>query len=831
MGGITQTIFSIIGSLLYPIFSVFFYVIDVIQNIFYSFAGLGMVTFGGRNFGIGGTTVDNSGGGEDTQNGIIYYLFRTETAKNILISMAILGVFLLIIFTVLAFIKNMYAAKQKRWQEIISSSIKGLINFLFLPVCCLLGVIAGNVLLQALNEATASSSDITIGRQLFVTSAYNGNVFRDQWNENADDVANLQALYKETFGRDLNLQNVNDPSVYAEYLDEIFKSKNGPEISSWWSVNGWYHLWNINYLMIAAGGVFLLFALIKISFGALKRLFMLVLLFVISPAVCSLYPLDDGSAVGKWRGKFIEQFFSVYGAVIGMNLFFDLVPLINSIQFSGISDVLGLVPLLVTIAGLYMVNDFINLITSLIPGAGNAYNEGSSLAGNVKRRVLQGTKAAGKGIRKVEGAFARAVGAGSARKEYFKNREDVKAAADQAEADFKTRNAASSLPLAEGSAEYKAAVEKARKDATKNKISALKKDKDVKKEAGSGFFGSMGGSIFQGVKDIGNTIMDKSGFGKLAKRGEGAISTGYQTGKEETEKKQKTNRAARKATETLASIEALPSTIESMPEVTDAEKMAKAQAIRKHNVDQMEKISKTVGGENGEDIWGVLKKNDAFKAAYAASGYGGDLSKMTAADFMTRHQGQSRQFQAMEAQVQAVGAHEELGKEIQTAIGDIIRRSGAHGLDLNEIFKQVFDEGKTLDVDKIPKKNTRQRKAYEEINSYMASRSDDIDTSKAKIQSATIQAQNVTESNRENGDSQFTATMDKYLGYLQQTLNSIKDNKAIREMDSHLTEQFKQLIQKQTEMIKKIKETSASEKDAIVDAVKKAAQKASEGKK
>ncbi len=813
MGGITQTIFSIIGSLLYPIFSIFFYVIDVIQKIFYSFAGLGTVTFGGRNWGIGGTTVDNSGGGGDNQNGIIYYLFRTETARNILLSMVILGLFLLIIFTVLAFIKNMYAAKQKRWQEIISSSIKGLINFLFLPVCCLLGVIAGNVLLQALNGATASSSDVTIGRQLFVTSAYNGNVFRDQWDGDATDVANLQILYNNTFGTNIQLEAGRDGNYYAEYLDQVFKSEKGPEINSWWSVNAWYHLWNINYLMIAAGGVFLLFALIKISFGALKRLFMLVLLFVISPAVCSLYPLDDGSAVGKWRSKFIEQFFSVYGAVIGLNLFFDLVPLINSIQFGGWSDGLGLVPLLVTIAGLYMVSDFINLITSLIPGAGNAYNEGSSLAGNAKRRVLQGTKAAGKGIRKVEGAFARAVGAGSARKSYI---DEHKGELPTSYTDASGRTRSLDKETGESKADFKARKnDTAYKNAKKSANDALKKQKE---EAGSGFFGSIGGSIFQGVKDVGNTIMDKSGFGKLAKPGEGAIRAGYRTGKETAQGQQKTRAATNKIQNILK---------KERPEgLTDQE----------WSTSQMGEISKILSGTNGDTVLGVLKKNKDFKKFIEGSGSGINLATDSAADVGRKLKGRQDVLVTQEALGRATQAQIDFQDEVKKTIKKMLEGSK---LDLDTVFKS-FLEGKKLDTKDL---DIPDFLAAVKVNDYMkngiitnkdgttTSVAERRDKLNADVQTATVRAQKVAEDNRENGDAEFTKTMDNYLSYLQQTLNSLKDNKAIREMDSHLTEQFKQLLQKQTELIKQVKETSKNEQETMKKSLNDAAKKASEGKK
>lgn len=340
---VESTIFSVLGNLLYPLFQVFFVVIDQIQSVFYSFAGV-------RNeILVADQTVSSDFGFSDTDNGIIYYMLRSKTVQNIFISMVVLAVFLIVIFTILAFIRNMYQTKQKRWQEIISSSIKGIINFIFLPVCCLLGVAAGNVLLRALNEATSFGTEVTMSRQLFVSSAYNANKFRKDWVYNEEDVQKLINDYDRVVDKSSGNININEQYkgkielgktgyYYAEFVDEMYRSSGENAFDLWdvADVYPYYDTWNINYLLLGAGGVFMLFALIKVTFGMLKRIFMIMMLYIISPVVCSLYPLDDGSAVGKWRGEFTKQFFSAYSAVVGMNLFFILVPLLNSITWGGL---------------------------------------------------------------------------------------------------------------------------------------------------------------------------------------------------------------------------------------------------------------------------------------------------------------------------------------------------------------------------------------------------------------------------------------------------------------------------------------------------------------
>lgn len=520
---ITDIIFSIFGNILYPLFAVFFQIIDAVQAIFYAFAGLGTLDVGNvRVTGEGGPDTLNSPNSADTRNGIVYYMLRSETIQNIFFSMVILAVFLLVIFTVMAFIKNMYQTKQKKWQDIISSAVKGAISFVFIPVCCLLGVIAGNFLLQALNEATTTSTDTTISRQLFVTSAYYANKFRkDGWTQ--EDVATLKkdyAIYLAAARKDGTLPDdietnikdgVEDGEYYAQFVDIMYRSNNFRSVWYVGDVYEYYNTWNINYLLLGAGGIFMLFALIKISFGMVKRLFMLVLLFVISPVVCSLYPLDDGAAVGSWRKSFTGNFFSAYGAVVGMNLFFCLVPIFNNIDVvagagGGGLDWIDIVPLMITICALYMVTDFIKLVQGFIPGGGeDALSAGMGLAGNVKKRLQQGAKKVGSGTRKTVGAFVRAKGYKDMRKEFIS--EEIQKAKDKKGAPL-TADEEKQARLA---AREKLGG-KAKRNPTTGDIESVRGG-----SAASGFFRSLGGTIGKGGLDVLGNLTDKMGFGNVVK--------------------------------------------------------------------------------------------------------------------------------------------------------------------------------------------------------------------------------------------------------------------------------------------------------------------------
>ncbi len=416
-----DAILGAVGLIIYPLFSIIFLVIEVIENVFKAFAGTGDVVIGDKLVGSDANRVEitsaNTGKYNDT--GIVYYLMQSEIIKNIFVSILVLALFLIIIFTVMAFIKNAYASKQKKWQEIVGNAFIGLANFIFIPVCCLLGVWLGNILLKAIDGATNVNGATSMSHQLFVSAAYNANKLRQEgcweydWDEDEmftkvnklvedNGLEDKITVEKRTWGNDEAKHN-EVRAYYADIVDKVY-SHQEVAIGAQWNVSGWYRLIDINYVLLAGGGCFVIYALASISFGMVKRLFALLMLFVISPAMCALYPLDDGSAVKKWKDDFVRNTISAYGAVVGMNLFFCLAPIIQQINLTGKGnwiDGLGLTSLLLTIAGLYMVKDFINMISGYI-GAGNAYTDGAGLMGSTTKRVKSGFKKAGKGI---SGAF------------------------------------------------------------------------------------------------------------------------------------------------------------------------------------------------------------------------------------------------------------------------------------------------------------------------------------------------------------------------------------------------------------------------------------------
>ncbi len=423
--GLVDTIFSVVGTLLYPLFSIIFVLIRGVQDLFYSFAGIGTAWSQGQPI-----THENTG--LETDTGILYYLMTRPLVKNMIYSMIILALFLIVIFTTLAFIKNAYSAKPKNWKEIVSNAIKGLGNFILLPVCCLLGVWFGNILLQAINGATSNGGSASMDRKLFVACAYNANVFRAS-NSSAGEAtwSNIQNLAQNSYmlddpnvsfwdakggesGIEKHLKQGEEDELdenyyeyYATIVDQIY-SETDKSIHWYLSVGEFYSLWQFNYLVLIVGGIFMLYVLGSLAFAMVRRMFILLALLVISPGVCALYPLDEGNAVKSWSGEVKKQVISAYGAVAGMNIFFSILPLFDQISWTtnmawGLADILEI---FILVVGLQCVKELISMFSGFVGGE-DAYSKGSGLMKSTTSKI-------GGTVTKTAGVFARASGAKAA---------------------------------------------------------------------------------------------------------------------------------------------------------------------------------------------------------------------------------------------------------------------------------------------------------------------------------------------------------------------------------------------------------------------------------
>lgn len=144
----------------------------------------------------------------------------------------------------------------------------------------------------------------------------------------------------------------------------------------------YYDLWQFDYVMAIISIVALAIIYLNITSAMMKRAIELTMLMIISPAVVAVTPLDGGGMQKRWRENFIKKTLSAYGAVVGVNLLFIILPIIRNVNFFNIPIVDTIVQLLFTIVGLTCIKDFMKMMSELVGG-----EDAQSIGADVNKKM------------------------------------------------------------------------------------------------------------------------------------------------------------------------------------------------------------------------------------------------------------------------------------------------------------------------------------------------------------------------------------------------------------------------------------------------------------
>lgn len=150
-----------------------------------------------------------------------------------------------------------------------------------------------------------------------------------------------------------------------------------------------YDLWGFNWILGFAGIIISATMFGNIIFGLMTRLLQVVALFIIFPALIGIMPLDEGNAFSSWRKQFVGDILMAFGAVVGMNIFFLILPYFQSISFFNNSFLDGIMNMIIVIAGLTLIKNFIKLVSGFV-GGGDANKTGEATRQDVTASAVKG---------------------------------------------------------------------------------------------------------------------------------------------------------------------------------------------------------------------------------------------------------------------------------------------------------------------------------------------------------------------------------------------------------------------------------------------------------
>lgn len=184
---------------------------------------------------MGGLNVDYSKPENILDDDIIFKFLFDDSVKKILHNLVTLAVVVILVFGIIAIIKNEFTAmansagsievkndKSKIWNSIFQS----LFLLIFVPVVFIGGLVMSNAILQTILNGITGAENMTIGSQIFVASTYDANAYRNY----ADGNQKIPITYQFNQIKDYSaISGIDTSGTIAEIQEAMEEYKQAEE--------------------------------------------------------------------------------------------------------------------------------------------------------------------------------------------------------------------------------------------------------------------------------------------------------------------------------------------------------------------------------------------------------------------------------------------------------------------------------------------------------------------------------------------------------------------------------------------------------------------------
>ncbi len=267
--------------------------IDGLMEIFSAITGVTNVNYNGQSVNI------------------IEFLAGNSTVGTIFWCIFILAVGLTCIFTIVGLVKNM-VANNRNISTIVGKFFLALLGTLAMLAVVFLGILIANALLQLLAKI------FQIG--------------------NTTKLSN--AIFNACVGDWINGYNIDKIDVTSLSVSDILGGYKTASLGIWptsWKGNGMVNPKTFMYLPALIASIALVIALTIAVLNLAKRVYEIIYLYFCMPVSMSTLPLDDGARFKNWREQFLTKIILAYGAVLSVNVFVLILPLIQQMSIPNVS--------------------------------------------------------------------------------------------------------------------------------------------------------------------------------------------------------------------------------------------------------------------------------------------------------------------------------------------------------------------------------------------------------------------------------------------------------------------------------------------------------------
>ncbi|MCL2078698.1 MAG: hypothetical protein FWH17_02515 [Oscillospiraceae bacterium] len=186
----------------------------------------------------------------------------------------------------------------------------------------------------------------------------------------------------------ISRENYNEQDQLAEYYRVVAEYLFGRKGVGFRDMSRIRHDFNVFDMFFGGIGLFSIAAawymviiLLMIVVVFIRRIFEVIVLYVVSPFFVSTIPLDDGKRFGSWRDMFISRLLAGFGSIFTLNVFMLMLPMIwnPALILSESSFVDTLLKLIFMAGGIFTVWKSHTLISQIINPQGAASEQESSV--------------------------------------------------------------------------------------------------------------------------------------------------------------------------------------------------------------------------------------------------------------------------------------------------------------------------------------------------------------------------------------------------------------------------------------------------------------------
>lgn len=312
LGGI---LWSIFGEFFLDIFITLLSVIDFIEEIFNIFSGLRPVFYNGSQTDLLSLLI---------QKNETVFAFAAITLMSIGICFGVTA------YKTAKSISDMALDDRNPISKILKNGFRASCVFMLTPFLCIFFLHLASVVTIQVNSAFYSATggvNTSVGNILFLTASMNAD---RKTMPNRDPFEDLD-LFRTIEGRNPRF----DDAVRRPYLvgNQLYKNLD--------RVKADFYPTEFDYVTGFVSAIVVLFILTGAVLYFIRRLFEILLLYLVAPLFASTIPADDGMLFKKWREVFIAKFFSGFGIIFSMKYFLMLIPMIGGselVLYSGTSN-------------------------------------------------------------------------------------------------------------------------------------------------------------------------------------------------------------------------------------------------------------------------------------------------------------------------------------------------------------------------------------------------------------------------------------------------------------------------------------------------------------